>query len=50
MATSVDNGGYSFEQAKKWSISTVKRRKSGIPIVSCFEFDENDFSNLNAVY
>lgn len=37
------NGFYltsDFEQAKKWSILTVKRRREGSPSVSVFEVDE----------
>ena len=43
------NGFYlttDFEQAKKWSKSTTKRRKTGIPTVSVFNIDELEFENL----
>ena len=30
-----------FEQAKRWAILTSERRKSGIPTVSVYEFNEN---------
>lgn len=36
----------SSEQAKKWSELTAKRKKSGYPTVSIFEFDDQDLSNL----
>lgn len=43
------NGFYlttDFEQAKKWSKSTARRRGVGIPIVSVFEIGEDDLNNL----
>ena len=44
------NGFYltsDFEQAKKWSILTVKRRGEGSPIVSVFKVDEEKLNQLN---
>lgn len=44
------NGFYltsDFEQAKKWSILTVKRRREGSPSVSVFEVDEQKLNQLN---
>lgn len=35
-----------FEQAKKWAKTSVLRRGEGIPVVSCFEFDENHAKNI----
>lgn len=43
------NGFYltsDFEQARKWAISTVKRRINGTPTVSVFEIKDEDFYNL----
>ena len=49
-ATDFGKGFYTttnFEQAKKWSILTVKRRGEGSPIVSVFKVDEEKLNQLN---
>lgn len=35
-----------FEQAKKWAVSTTHRREEGVPIISVFGADENEFDKL----
>ena len=30
----------SFEQAKRWAVLTARRRETGSPLVSVFDFDE----------
>ncbi len=43
------NGFYlttDFEQARKWSKATTRRRKCGTPIVSVFEIDEVELNKL----
>lgn len=35
-----------YEQAKKWAKLTADRKKTGIPTVSEYEFDENDILEL----
>lgn len=40
----------SFEQAARWAELTVKRRGSGNPVVSVFEFDESQLSNLKVLH
>ena len=39
----------SSEQAQNWSELTVRRKGSGKPIVSIFEFDDKDLSGLNCL-
>lgn len=39
----------SFEQASRWAELTVKRRDSGKPVVSVFEFDESQLANLKVL-
>lgn len=36
-----------FEQAKKWALRTANNRETGVPTVSVFEVDENEFKSLN---
>lgn len=36
-----------FEQAKKWSILTAERRKTGKALISVFEISEEDMNNLS---
>lgn len=36
-----------FEQAKKWALRTANNRETGVPTVSVFEVDENEFQSLN---
>ena len=36
-----------FEQAKKWSILTTERRKSGKALISVFEINDKDIDKLN---
>lgn len=38
-----------FEQAKKWAILTANRRGNGKPIVSVYEFREQDFNKLSVL-
>lgn len=38
-----------YEQAKKWAHLTVQRRKSGSPIVSEFDFDDERLSELSVL-
>ena len=38
-----------YEQAKKWAHLTAQRRKSGSPIVSEFDFDDNRLSELSVL-
>lgn len=40
----------SFEQASRWAELTVKRRGSGNPVVSVFEFDGSQLSNLKVLH
>lgn len=40
----------SFEQASRWAELTVKRRGAGNPVVSVFEFDESQLSNLKVLH
>ena len=40
----------SYEQASRWAELTVKRRGSGNPVVSVFEFDESQLSNLKVLH
>lgn len=35
-----------FEQAKKWAVRTTNRREEGVPIISVFGVDENEFDKL----
>lgn len=35
-----------FEQAKKWAVRTTHRREEGVPIISVFGVDENEFDKL----
>lgn len=37
----------SYEQASRWALLTVKRRRSGNPTVSVFEIDNKKFSELS---
>ncbi len=39
-----------FDQAKRWAIRTIKARKSGTPIVNCYEFDEKNLNFLDVLY
>lgn len=38
-----------FEQAKKWSIRTTKRREEGVPTISVFELTENELGKLQVL-
>ena len=38
-----------YEQAKKWAIRTTARREEGVPIISVFSFDENEFEELDVL-
>lgn len=38
-----------FEQAKKWAIRTAKNRESGMPTISIFDIDEDDFEKLEVL-
>lgn len=40
----------SFEQASRWAELTAKRRGSGNPVVSVFEFDESELLNLKVLH
>lgn len=39
-----------FDQAKRWAIRSAKVRKSGTPIVNCYEFDEENLNFLDVLY
>lgn len=36
-----------FEQARKWSVLTTERRKSGKAVISVFEISEQDIKNMS---
>lgn len=36
-----------YEQAKKWAIRTTARREEGVPTITIFNIDENEFDELN---
>lgn len=38
-----------FEQAKKWAIRTTNRREEGVPIISVFNFNEDELDRLNVL-
>lgn len=38
-----------YEQAKKWAVRTANRREEGIPVITVFTFDENEFERLNVL-
>lgn len=38
-----------FEQAKKWAVRTTNRREEGVPIISVFQMEENEFEKLNTL-
>lgn len=40
----------SYSQASKWAVLTVRRRLSGAPLVSSYEFDDHAASNLKDQY
>ena len=40
----------SFEQASRWAELTVKRRESGNPVISVFDFDKSQLSDLKVLH
>lgn len=38
-----------YEQAKKWAIRTTARREEGMPTITVFYIDENEFDKLNVL-
>lgn len=39
----------SYEQAARWATLTAKRKESGSPVVSVFEFDDRDLDSLKSL-
>ncbi|KFI65685.1 DUF3990 domain-containing protein [Bifidobacterium cuniculi] len=39
----------SYEQAAKWSVLTARRRRTGSPLISVYEYDEAAFEDLNVL-